>query len=90
MPAANTISTPRDFDLKPGSRVVVETDRGRALAIVVTAPREIPDEQAPEGLKGILRLATDDDLAHGGRQRRPREGGHRATARSGSSHATWR
>lgn len=52
------------FDLKPGTRVVVETDRGRALAIAVTAPREIPNEQAPEGLKAILRIATDDDLAH--------------------------
>ncbi|MHB8708326.1 MAG: PSP1 domain-containing protein [Desulfuromonadales bacterium] len=51
------------FDLKPGSRVVVETDRGRALAIVVTAPREVPEEQAPEGLKVILRPATDDDIA---------------------------
>jgi len=53
----------QSFDLKPGSRVVVETDRGKALAIVVTAPREVPEDQAPEGLKTILRLATDDDLA---------------------------
>ena len=51
------------LDLKPGSRVVVETDRGRALASVVTAPRELPAEQAPEGLKTVLRIATDDDIA---------------------------
>jgi cell fate regulator YaaT (PSP1 superfamily) len=51
------------LDLKPGSRVVVETDRGRALASVVTAPRELPADQAPEGLKSVLRIATDDDVA---------------------------
>ena len=51
------------LELQPGSRVVVETERGRALAIAVTAPREIPAEQAPEGLKSVLRIATDDDIA---------------------------
>ena len=53
----------QNLELKPGSRVVVETDRGRALAIAVTAPREVPEEQAPEGLKSVLRLATEEDLA---------------------------
>ena len=51
------------LELQPGSRVVVETERGRALAIVVTAPREITAEQAPEGLKSVLRIATEDDIA---------------------------
>jgi cell fate regulator YaaT (PSP1 superfamily) len=53
----------QELELQPGSRVVVETERGRALAIVVTAPREITAEQAPEGLKSVLRIATDDDIA---------------------------
>jgi len=57
-----------DFDattleLKAGDKVVVETDRGRAMAIVVVAPREIEDSEAPEGLKSILRMATEEDLA---------------------------
>ena len=57
-----------DFDattleLKAGDKVVVETDRGRAMAIVVVAPREIEDSEAPEGLKSILRVATEEDLA---------------------------
>jgi len=57
-----------DFDattleLKAGDKVVVETDRGRAMAIVVIAPREIEDSDAPEGLKSILRVATEEDLA---------------------------
>lgn len=51
------------LQLAPGNRVVVETDRGRALASVVSEPREIPPEQAPEGLKSILRIASDEDIA---------------------------
>ena len=53
----------QDFELKPGSRVVVETERGRALAIAVTAPREVPADKAPEGLKAVLRLASEDDIS---------------------------
>jgi len=50
------------LELPPGSKVVVETDRGRALAEVVTAPREVAEDQAPEGLKTVLRIATEDDI----------------------------
>jgi cell fate regulator YaaT (PSP1 superfamily) len=50
------------LELRPGDRVVVETDRGRALGFVVAPPREVPRAQAPEDLKNVLRLATDDDL----------------------------
>jgi len=51
------------LELKTGDKVIVETDRGRAMAIVVVAPKEIPDNEAPEGLKSILRLASEEDLA---------------------------
>jgi len=51
------------LELRTGDKVIVETDRGRAMAIVVIPPREVPDEQAPEGLKNILRIATEEDLA---------------------------
>lgn len=50
------------FDFKIGDRVVVETDRGRSMAIVATTPVEIADEYAPESLKTILRKATHADL----------------------------
>lgn len=50
------------FELKAGERVVVETDRGRALGTVVEAPREVPRSEAPEDLKSISRPATADDL----------------------------
>lgn len=50
------------LELNNGDRVVVETDRGRCLAIVATAPAEISDEHAPESLKTILRKANHSDL----------------------------
>ena len=52
-----------DFELAAGDRVVVETDRGRALGTVVLPPREVSEEDAPADLKNVLRLATDEDLA---------------------------
>jgi cell fate regulator YaaT (PSP1 superfamily) len=53
----------QDLPLQAGEQVVVETDRGRALAIVVAPPREVPASQAPPDLKSVLRLATDEDRA---------------------------
>lgn len=54
----------RDFDLKAGDRVVVETDRGRALGTVVLAPQDVPAQSAAEDLKSILRMATDEDIGY--------------------------
>jgi len=51
------------IELKAGDKVIVETDRGRAMATAVTAPREVEENKAPEGLKPILRIATEEDLA---------------------------
>jgi cell fate regulator YaaT (PSP1 superfamily) len=51
------------FELKPGDKVIVETDRGRAMATVVVEPHEVEEEKTPEGLKSILRIATEEDLA---------------------------
>jgi cell fate regulator YaaT (PSP1 superfamily) len=49
--------------LTKGDRVVVETERGRALGTVVTFARHVVDKDLPEGLKVVLRLAGTDDLA---------------------------
>ncbi|MBW2688382.1 MAG: stage 0 sporulation family protein [Deltaproteobacteria bacterium] len=51
------------LELKAGDKVVVETDRGRAMATVVIPPREVEDSAAPEGLKPIQRIATEEDMA---------------------------
>ncbi|WP_298436007.1 stage 0 sporulation family protein [Geobacter sp.] len=50
------------FELKPGDRVIVETERGRSIATVVTPPREYEESQLPEGLKNIIRLAEASDV----------------------------
>ncbi len=52
----------QDFALTPGDKVVVETERGRALGTVVRKPREITPDQAPPKLKSILRIAGENDL----------------------------
>lgn len=57
------------LDLKPGDRVIVETDRGRSMALVATVPSQVPDELLPESLKTILRKATATDLEAAERNR---------------------
>ncbi|MBW6509255.1 MAG: stage 0 sporulation family protein [Desulfuromonadales bacterium] len=52
-----------DLQLALGTKVVVETERGRALGTVVSAPRDTPSDEAPPKLKSVLRLATEADLA---------------------------
>jgi len=52
----------QDFNLIPGDKVIVETERGRALGTVIRKPREITPDQAPPKLKSILRIAAENDL----------------------------
>ncbi|MCD6581665.1 MAG: stage 0 sporulation family protein [Desulfuromusa sp.] len=52
----------QDFDLTPGDKVIVETERGRALGTVIRKPREIAPDKAPPKLKSILRIAAENDL----------------------------
>jgi len=49
--------------LRTGDRVVVETNRGRALGTVVHEPRLVAPEAAPDDLKSVLRMASDEDFA---------------------------
>ena len=52
----------QNFELIPGDKVIVETERGRALGTVITKPREITPDKAPPKLKSILRIAAESDL----------------------------
>ncbi len=52
----------RDFELKSGDLVVVETERGRALGTVVREVREILPNEAPPKLKAVQRLANEADI----------------------------
>lgn len=52
----------REIELETGDRVIVETDRGRALGIIVSGPVEIDTESEKRELKNIIRLATEEDM----------------------------
>ncbi|ABB32545.1 PSP1 domain protein [Geobacter metallireducens RCH3] len=56
-----------DLDLKPGDKIIVETERGRSIATVVTPPREYEEAHVPEGLKTAIRIAEPSDLASAAR-----------------------
>jgi cell fate regulator YaaT (PSP1 superfamily) len=49
-------------DLEPGDYVIVETARGQAAGTIAFMPREVPEQEIPGKLKGILRRATAVDL----------------------------
>jgi len=49
--------------VKPGDRVIVETERGKSLGHVVAGPIEIEDSLIPEGIKQVQRMAEHADLA---------------------------
>jgi cell fate regulator YaaT (PSP1 superfamily) len=54
---------PAGFALKTGTWVIVQTSKGLEAARVVIAPKQVEvSELGSEGLKPILRLATEDDL----------------------------
>ncbi|GAW67263.1 PSP1 domain-containing protein [Geoanaerobacter pelophilus] len=64
----NTAGKLYDFALgrttvKPGDRVIVETERGKSIGQVVAGPIEVDDALVPEGTKQIQRLAEAADLA---------------------------
>ncbi|CAH2031516.1 PSP1 domain-containing protein [Trichlorobacter ammonificans] len=49
------------LELKPGDRVVVETERGSGLGTVVTTPKEVPEEQVTTPLAQVRRLLGPED-----------------------------
>lgn len=49
-------------NLEPGEYVIVETARGQAAGTIAFTPREVPEQDIPGQLKGILRRATAVDL----------------------------
>ena len=53
---------PGSFDVKRGSKVIVETARGIELGTCVNDPYEIPDEEVVAPLKPIMRIASEKDI----------------------------
>lgn len=53
---------PREFSIKRGDHVIVETARGIEFGTVVMPPTEMEDSKVVQPLKPVLRLATEKDM----------------------------
>ena len=53
---------PGELQLHEGDFVIAETARGVEFGEVVLDPRDVPDNELVAPLKGVVRLATGDDL----------------------------
>ena len=53
--------SPKDYEIKTGDHVIVETARGIEYGKVVLAPREVGEEDVVNPLKEVLRVATKED-----------------------------
>jgi cell fate regulator YaaT (PSP1 superfamily) len=42
--------------------VIVETDRGKTIGLVIKGPITVPDEELPDGIKTVVRKALPEDL----------------------------
>jgi cell fate regulator YaaT (PSP1 superfamily) len=54
---------PAGFEPTEGDHVVVTTERGEEFGEVVLAPKEVEPSEVPPGLKPVLRVADEADLA---------------------------
>ena len=62
--------SPKDYEIKTGDHVIVETARGIEYGKVVLAPREVGEEEVVHPLKEVLRVATKEDEDHEAENRR--------------------
>ena len=52
---------PKDFEIKSGDSVIVETARGQEYGDVITGPREVTEDKVVAPLKAVVRIATEND-----------------------------
>jgi len=52
---------PKDFDIKQGMNVIVETARGIEYGQVVLSPKEVEEEEVFQPLKDVIRVAMSKD-----------------------------
>ncbi len=53
--------SPGKLHIKKGDKVIVETARGVEFGSVVSAPKEVLDEDIMQPLKSVIRVATEED-----------------------------
>ena len=54
---------PKDFKIKVGDHVIVETARGVEYGKVVLGPKDMDEEKVVQPLKEVIRIATQKDKA---------------------------
>lgn len=55
---------PEDFNIEVDTNVIVETARGIEFGQVVIPNRDVPQNRIVSPLKKVIRIATDEDIAH--------------------------
>lgn len=55
---------PGEHTLKIGDKVIVETARGIECGEVAMGNKEVAEEEIPQPLKNVIRVATQEDLTH--------------------------
>ena len=55
---------PKDYKVKVGDHVIVETARGVEYGRVVLEPRAVKEDEVVHPLKEVLRVATKEDEEH--------------------------
>ena len=53
---------PKEFEIKRGDHVIVETARGIEFGTVMSGVTEVEDEKVVQPLKPVLRVATQKDI----------------------------
>lgn len=53
---------PKNFEIKPGQHIIVETARGIECAVAVEAKKLVEDDVVVKPLKAVVRIATENDL----------------------------
>lgn len=56
---------PSNVDVHEGDHVIVSTERGTEIGLAAADPFEVTDQaihELPSALKGVIRVATEDDL----------------------------
>ena len=51
-----------ELAIQKDDMVIVETDRGKTIGLVIKGPLTVPQEELPEGIKNVLRKATPEDI----------------------------
>lgn len=67
---------PGAFVLKPGERVIVETEKGLGFGTVAVAPRPLDENRDHRPQKKVYRLATEQDFKQQEKNRRTEEVAH--------------